>query len=247
MLPHGTGRERARRRLRRGRQGARGRGGRRGHRRLGRPRQADRGGLHRLRRRDRDARPDGQRRPARPRARPPRPDAEPEDRHGDDGRRQGRARGEGRQARVPHRPRRERPHPDRQASFDERALVENYAALLDEIVRAKPAAPKGRYIKKITLASTMGPGIHVDPSRTRGHRRGAGPRRPSRRQLRKLTVSRQARRRRQMAARTAARSPSEVASWEARPSCESAVVGGLDFMKEEVECRKMTRNASLPS
>ena len=52
-------------------------------------------------------------------------------------------------------------------SFDERQLVENYAALIEEIVRAKPAAAKGRYIKKITLASTMGPGIHVDPSKTR--------------------------------------------------------------------------------
>ncbi len=53
-------------------------------------------------------------------------------------------------------------------SFDERHLVENYAALVDEIVRAKPAAAKGRYIRQITLASTMGPGIHVDPQRTRG-------------------------------------------------------------------------------
>src|SRR3954467_10460262 len=53
-------------------------------------------------------------------------------------------------------------------SFDERQLVENYAALIDEIVRAKPASAKGRYIKKITLATTMGPGIHVDPARTRG-------------------------------------------------------------------------------
>jgi large subunit ribosomal protein L1 len=53
-------------------------------------------------------------------------------------------------------------------SFEERALVENYAALLDEIVRAKPAAAKGRYIKKITLSSTMGPGIRIDPARTRG-------------------------------------------------------------------------------
>jgi large subunit ribosomal protein L1 len=52
-------------------------------------------------------------------------------------------------------------------SFDERALVENYAALVDEIVRAKPAAAKGRYIRQITLTSTMGPGIHVDPTRTR--------------------------------------------------------------------------------
>jgi large subunit ribosomal protein L1 len=53
-------------------------------------------------------------------------------------------------------------------SFDERQLVENYAALVDEIIRAKPAAAKGRYIRQITLASTMGPGIHVDPQKTRG-------------------------------------------------------------------------------
>jgi large subunit ribosomal protein L1 len=53
-------------------------------------------------------------------------------------------------------------------SFDERQLVENYAALVDEIVRAKPAAAKGRYVRQITLTSTMGPGIHVDPARTRG-------------------------------------------------------------------------------
>jgi len=53
-------------------------------------------------------------------------------------------------------------------SFDEKQLVENYAALVEEIVRAKPAAAKGRYIKTATLTSTMGPGIHVDPARTRG-------------------------------------------------------------------------------
>jgi large subunit ribosomal protein L1 len=53
-------------------------------------------------------------------------------------------------------------------SFDERALLENYAAVLDEIVRAKPASSKGRYIKQITITSTMGPGIRVDPARTRG-------------------------------------------------------------------------------
>ena len=53
-------------------------------------------------------------------------------------------------------------------SFDERQLLENYAALVDEIVRAKPAAAKGRYIRQITVASTMGPGIHVDPVKTRG-------------------------------------------------------------------------------
>jgi large subunit ribosomal protein L1 len=52
-------------------------------------------------------------------------------------------------------------------SFEERALLENYAALVDEIVRAKPAAAKGRYIRQVTLATTMGPGIKIDP-RTRG-------------------------------------------------------------------------------
>jgi len=52
-------------------------------------------------------------------------------------------------------------------SFDERALVENYAALVEEIVRAKPSAAKGRYIKQITLTTTMGPGLHVDPARTK--------------------------------------------------------------------------------
>jgi large subunit ribosomal protein L1 len=53
-------------------------------------------------------------------------------------------------------------------SFDERQLVENYAAVIDEIVRAKPAASKGRYIRQITLATTMSPGVHVDPARIRG-------------------------------------------------------------------------------
>jgi large subunit ribosomal protein L1 len=52
-------------------------------------------------------------------------------------------------------------------SFAEQALLENYAALVEEIVRAKPAAAKGRYIKGITLTTTMGPGLHVDPTRTR--------------------------------------------------------------------------------
>jgi large subunit ribosomal protein L1 len=54
------------------------------------------------------------------------------------------------------------------ASFDERTLLENYAALVDEIVRAKPAAAKGRYLHTITLTTTTGPGVKIDPSRTRG-------------------------------------------------------------------------------
>ena len=53
------------------------------------------------------------------------------------------------------------------ASFTDRALVENYAAAIDEVVRLKPAAAKGRYVRKITVTTTMGPGIPVDPSITR--------------------------------------------------------------------------------
>jgi large subunit ribosomal protein L1 len=53
------------------------------------------------------------------------------------------------------------------SSFEPEKLVENYAAALDEILRAKPSAAKGRYLKKITFSTTMGPGIPVDPARTR--------------------------------------------------------------------------------
>jgi large subunit ribosomal protein L1 len=53
------------------------------------------------------------------------------------------------------------------ASFDETQLVENYAAALDEVLRAKPSSAKGKYLKKVTFSTTMGPGIQVDPNRTR--------------------------------------------------------------------------------
>lgn len=53
------------------------------------------------------------------------------------------------------------------ASFEQAKLVENYAAALDEVLRAKPSAAKGRYLKKVTFSTTMGPGIPVDPARTR--------------------------------------------------------------------------------
>ena len=53
------------------------------------------------------------------------------------------------------------------ASFDQENLVENYAAALDEVLRAKPSSAKGRYVKKVTISTTMGPGIPVDPNRTR--------------------------------------------------------------------------------
>jgi large subunit ribosomal protein L1 len=53
------------------------------------------------------------------------------------------------------------------ASFDETRLLENYAAVVDELIRAKPSAAKGRYLRSITLTSTMGPGVKVDTTRTR--------------------------------------------------------------------------------
>jgi large subunit ribosomal protein L1 len=51
--------------------------------------------------------------------------------------------------------------------FEERNLLENYAAVIEELIRAKPSAAKGRYIRSVTFATTMGPGVKVDPSRTR--------------------------------------------------------------------------------
>ena len=51
--------------------------------------------------------------------------------------------------------------------FEDRKLLENYAAVIEELIRAKPSAAKGRYIRTVTLSTTMGPGVKVDPSRTR--------------------------------------------------------------------------------
>jgi large subunit ribosomal protein L1 len=53
------------------------------------------------------------------------------------------------------------------SSFSTEALVENYAAALDEVLRLKPASSKGRYLRKVTVSTTMGPGVPVDPNRTR--------------------------------------------------------------------------------
>ena len=53
------------------------------------------------------------------------------------------------------------------ASFDAQALLENYAAVIDEMVRAKPSAAKGKYIRSITVTSTQGPGVKIDPTRLR--------------------------------------------------------------------------------
>jgi large subunit ribosomal protein L1 len=53
-------------------------------------------------------------------------------------------------------------------NFDDRLLLENYQAVIEELMRAKPSAAKGRYIRSVTFASTMGPGVKVDPAITRG-------------------------------------------------------------------------------
>jgi large subunit ribosomal protein L1 len=55
-------------------------------------------------------------------------------------------------------------------SFEDKDLLENYMAVIDEILRAKPAAAKGRYLRSVTLSTTMGPGIRIDP----GHAKEAG-------------------------------------------------------------------------
>jgi len=60
-------------------------------------------------------------------------------------------------------------------SFDERHLLGNYLAVVDEVVRAKPSTAKGRYLKTVTLSSTMGPGISIDPNRVRGSGSEAPP------------------------------------------------------------------------
>jgi large subunit ribosomal protein L1 len=52
-------------------------------------------------------------------------------------------------------------------SFDKRSLLENYLTVVDEILRAKPSAAKGRYLKSVTISTTMGPGIRIDTNRVR--------------------------------------------------------------------------------
>ncbi len=116
-----------------------------------------------LRRGRRDARHDARRRPPRQGARPARPDAEPEDRHRDS-------------RTSPRRSRRSRParwssawtrpgsctRRSARPRFPTQNLVENAHALVDSVVKAKPSAAKGKYLKSVTVSSTMGPGVAVD-------------------------------------------------------------------------------------
>ena len=60
-------------------------------------------------------------------------------------------------------------------SFDEQRLLENYLAVVDEILRAKPSSAKGRYLRSVSISSTMGPGIRIDPNRVRDVEGAAAP------------------------------------------------------------------------
>ena len=187
-LPNGTRQGRHDRRVRAGRQGARGRGGRRRLRRRRGPRQAHPGGLRRLRRRDRDARHDADRRPPRPhpRARPARCPT----------RRSARSRWTSRKAVEESKSGKVEYRTDRsaivhlmigKASFEDRTLLENYAAVLEELVRAKPSAAKGRYLRRSRSprrwapASRSTPAAPVTSSRRRRRPRPLAERPPNRR------------------------------------------------------------------
>ncbi len=142
--------------------------GRRRHRRRRRPRRRGRGRHARLRRRHRHAGPHAAGRPARPGARPPWPDAEPQDRHRHHRRRRGRQRVQGRQGRVPHRPLRQRARADRQGQLRARSTCWPTSGPCSTS-SSGPSRPRPRAAtsRRITVSSTMGPGVKVDPGRLR--------------------------------------------------------------------------------
>ena len=81
-----------------------------------------------------------------------------------DRRRQGRHRVQGRPGRVPHRQGGQRPHPGGQGLLHRDQLVANIRAVVEELQRAKPPSAKGRYFLSVTVSTTMGPGVHIDPA-----------------------------------------------------------------------------------
>jgi len=126
-------------------------------------------------------------------------------------------------------------------SFDERQLTENYAALVDEIVRAKPSASKGRYIRQITLTSTMAP---RDPRGSRAHprnRRGAGGERRTRFRLAKRPLPKTGGSPQGQRTSRGARRPKDPPLRPSPPAC------GLDCFQEVIRCTRTTRSGSSPS
>lgn len=105
--------------------------------------------------------------------RPPRPHAQPEARHRHQRRGEGHQGAQGRPRGVPRRPLRHRARRPRQGELHPEQLAENYGAVYDEILRMKPAAAKGKYVKSITVSGTMTPGVSVDSSVTRAYTESA--------------------------------------------------------------------------
>ena len=133
-------------------------------------------------------------------------------------------------------------------SFGERQLLENYAAVLEEIVRAKPAAAKGRYIKGITLTTTMGPGLHVDPTRIRDIVETAETRLGRGRRLlpSSVTFDETTEDNRQPSGRR----PVEVGQWMQRAACVAMTHLARrvsSFPEEHGTCRRPRRNRSSQS
>ena len=121
-------------------------------------------------------------------------------------------------------------------SFEERALVENYGAVLEEILRVKPAAAKGRYLSSVTMASTMGPGIQLDTTRTRDLLEET-------RQARPTTCSQRVRAEDRRGPRAQTETPDAGgASYDLLGSCASTTRWTPDEPKE-VKCMNVTRSA----
>ena len=164
VLPHGLGQDQARPGNRHRRKSPRGAGRRRGFCRRRGYGPENSGRMDRFRRGDRHAGHDALRRTFGQSARPARLDAQSQDRDGHFRSRQRRKGNQGRQSGISRRQAGIIHSPIGKVSFDAVKLADNAHALIGAILKAKPAAAKGKYVKKVTLTSTMGPGVLIDPA-----------------------------------------------------------------------------------